>query len=68
MLTKFLLVIVFMTGDGSRYDEVVGLLDSAKECAEAKDSVLALARQARPKDSFFFATCVPPRPLHAADV
>lgn len=67
MFTKFMLVIIVMSGDGNQYKDFVGALDTMKECEEMRVKVLKQSVAMFPPDAVVFSACVKPRPLGAQD-
>lgn len=69
MFTKIMLVIVFITLDGSGYQDIVALFPTKAECESAlKTAVANVASSGQaPTDAHYFAACVKPRALSSKD-
>ena len=70
MFAKIMLVVIFITLDGSGYQDVVALFPTVAECEKAKASLVAeVASSGRaPVGAHFFAACVKPKLLAGTDV
>lgn len=67
-MIKFMLVVIFMAGDGSGYKDYVGAFDTMAECETIRKTLLKQGLQSYPKDAVVFSACAPARPLHGIDV
>ena len=68
MFTKIMLVAIFMMGDGSGYQDVVGLFDTKAKCEAARAELLKSVRKDAPKGVVSYSVCTKPVPLHSTGV